>query len=147
MNKSIKYQNAIATHLLPHDMDVITRKNVRKYLVGDHERLLGTILSFKKFSRVNNPFSEQYAVLLYYSHETGRIERFIYNKVKDKDHKIVFVNDKVNISRDNPNNTYLDQSQKRYGVGESVSSKVQARAAAVNGGSLFEVCVRDRVGA
>lgn len=82
------------------------RKKVIKYLIGKNKNLFGTILGFKKGWRKKRPDNmDYYSFLLYYSHETGRIERFLYNsgsKVKinpprilnhfNEDDKYLFVN-------------------------------------------------------
>lgn len=53
---------------------------ITKYLTGGNPNLYGTIISFNKGWRKKNPdFIDHYAFLLYFSHETGRIERFLYN--------------------------------------------------------------------
>lgn len=53
---------------------------LNKYLTAGNPNLYGSIISFKKGWRKNNPdFVEYYSFLLYFSHETGRIERFLYN--------------------------------------------------------------------
>jgi hypothetical protein len=53
---------------------------INKYLIGNNPNLYGSIISFNKGWRENRPdFIDHYAFLLYFSHETGRIERFLYN--------------------------------------------------------------------
>jgi len=53
---------------------------ITKYLTGDNPNLYGTIISYNKGWKKENPnFIDHYAFLLYFSHETGRIERFLYN--------------------------------------------------------------------
>jgi hypothetical protein len=53
---------------------------INKYLTSENPNLYGTIISFQKGWRKKNPeFIDYYAFLLYFSHETGRIERFLYN--------------------------------------------------------------------
>jgi hypothetical protein len=52
----------------------------QKYLLGDNPNLFGSIISFQKGWRKKNPdFLDYYSFLLYFSHETGRIERYLYN--------------------------------------------------------------------
>ena len=111
MNKSIKDINLKKSDGLSGDMlDITIRKNVKKYLIGGHDRLFGSIIALTRIKIDGNPMLEKYSVLLYYSHETGRIERFIYD-TKKQNQKIVFVNDKLNIpeSLNNPNNLYVDR--------------------------------------
>jgi hypothetical protein len=53
---------------------------INKYLTAGNPNLYGTIISFQKGWRKKNPdFVDYYSFLLYFSHETGRIERFLYN--------------------------------------------------------------------
>ena len=56
-----------------------TRESIIKYLIGDNQSLYGSILSFRKRWQRNDPAALHYSFLLYYSHETGRIERFLFN--------------------------------------------------------------------
>ena len=56
------------------------KKYIQDYLLGEHKNLFGTILGFKKGWRKNrHNMIEYYSFLLYYSHKTGRIERFQFN--------------------------------------------------------------------
>jgi hypothetical protein len=53
---------------------------ITKYLTAGNPNLYGSIISFKKGWRKKNPdFVDYYSFLLYFSHETGKIERFLYN--------------------------------------------------------------------
>jgi hypothetical protein len=53
---------------------------ITKYLTADNPNLYGSIIAFQKGWRKKNPeFIDYYSFLLYFSHETGRIERFLYN--------------------------------------------------------------------
>jgi hypothetical protein len=53
---------------------------IKNYLLGDNPNLFGTIIGFKRGWRKNKPdFLDYYSFLLYFSHETGRIERYLYN--------------------------------------------------------------------
>jgi len=53
---------------------------INKYLTAGNPNLYGSIIAFQKGWRKKNPeFLDYYSFLLYFSHETGRIERFLYN--------------------------------------------------------------------
>jgi hypothetical protein len=52
----------------------------QKYLLGNNPKLYGSIIGFNRGWRKNKPdFLDYYSFLLYFSHETGRIERYFYN--------------------------------------------------------------------
>ena len=70
------------------------KKYIQDYLLGEHKNLFGTILGFKKCWRKNrHNMIEYYSFLLYYSHETGMIERYLYNYgCKDRIEKYVLLN-------------------------------------------------------
>lgn len=54
-------------------------ESVKDYLIGNNKNLFGSIIGFKKGWRKNNSLIPHYSFLLYFSHETGRIERYYYN--------------------------------------------------------------------
>ena len=75
-----KYINRDENNLVsPIYLDSHLKSNVRDYLIGDNKGLIGTILGFKKGWRKVNTMIEHYSYILYFSHETGRIERFLFN--------------------------------------------------------------------
>uniref|UniRef100_A0A896Z1S0 Uncharacterized protein n=1 Tax=Coniophora puteana TaxID=80637 RepID=A0A896Z1S0_9AGAM len=57
-----------------------SRENIIHYLIGNNTSLYGTVLAFRKSWKKNNPSAPYYSFFVYYSHETGRIERFLYNE-------------------------------------------------------------------
>lgn len=57
------------------------QKEIKNYLIGNNDFLFGTILGNKKgWRKEKSNITQYYSFLLYYSHETGRVERFLYNR-------------------------------------------------------------------
>lgn len=67
---------------------------IKKYLIGDNDYLYGTIIGNKKGWRKNRSTMEYYSFLLYFSHETGRIERYLYNTGSKEGNKDIYVYNK-----------------------------------------------------
>uniref|UniRef100_A0A896Z1Z1 Uncharacterized protein n=1 Tax=Coniophora puteana TaxID=80637 RepID=A0A896Z1Z1_9AGAM len=64
-----------------------SKLEVYEYLVGEknmNKNLFGTILGFKKGN-------SQFSFFVYYSHETGRIERFLYNSSDKEDIRKIWI--------------------------------------------------------
>uniref|UniRef100_A0A896Z1P1 Uncharacterized protein n=1 Tax=Coniophora olivacea TaxID=85977 RepID=A0A896Z1P1_9AGAM len=58
----------------------MSKTNVENYLVGSYGNLYGTILGYRKNMQKSDPQAFNFSFFLYYSHETGRIERFLVNE-------------------------------------------------------------------
>lgn len=67
---------------------------IKHYLIGKNDFLYGTIIGFKKGWRKNKSSMEYYSFLLYFSHETGKIERFLYNSGSKEGNKDIYIYDK-----------------------------------------------------
>lgn len=75
--KRIKYRSSIS--LMSRSDSEKTLKAV-KFLLGNYDRSLkGSILGFKKGWRKYKSDQDYFAFLLYFSHETGLIERHLFN--------------------------------------------------------------------
>ena len=91
---------------------------INKYLTGNNPNLYGSIISFNKGWRKNRPdFMDHYAFLLYFSHETGRIERFLYNS-GNKNNQI-FDNFSLSDTENNPKFPYSKKNNPKQ-VQESI---------------------------
>nr|YP_009493067.1 hypothetical protein [Ganoderma tsugae]AWJ63862.1 hypothetical protein [Ganoderma tsugae] len=92
---------------------------VLNYLINNKQsqNLLGTIIGFKKGWRKNRSNDEYYSFLLYYSHETGRIERYLYNSGTKTPLSFEFISD--------TNNTYYSPLSARADDNKVIISKTE----------------------
>ena len=77
-----------------------------KYLTNNQPNLFCTILGFKKGWRKAKSNENYFSFLIYYSHETGRIERYLFNSGSKTP-----VNPVEYVSNNNPNYSILKPEQ------------------------------------
>ena len=88
---------------------------MQNYLLGNNPNLYGSIIGFKRGWRKNKPeFVDYYSFLLYFSHETGRIERYLYNS-GCKINSIFF------------NNVSEKESQEYYNFKVAIDQKIKSQ--------------------
>ena len=59
--------------------NVQDNKVLYNYFLGGNSKLKGTILYIEKNVRHSSTKDPAYTIILYFSHETGRIERYLFN--------------------------------------------------------------------